>query len=161
MKVGVGVFLLKLEFWYCMEFNGASLWCIAIWVDVGPEHLLHWQEFPEVYVSRNHTSVFVISCLAITYLEDPRIFFAPVVETGPVTSTYILGKINLFVRQPLRPCPHFYLAAPSRLVQRLMFLTCLATDPVVPDSIPGATRFSEKWWVWNGVHSASWIQLNS
>jgi hypothetical protein len=22
-------------------------------------------------------------------------------------------------------------------------------------SIPGATRFSEKWWVWNGVHSAS------
>jgi hypothetical protein len=24
-----------------------------------------------------------------------------------------------------------------------------------PDAIPGATRFSEKWWVWNGVHSAS------
>jgi hypothetical protein len=24
-----------------------------------------------------------------------------------------------------------------------------------PDSIPGATRFPEKWWVWNGVHSAS------
>jgi hypothetical protein len=22
-------------------------------------------------------------------------------------------------------------------------------------SIPGATRFSEKYWVWNGVHSAS------
>jgi hypothetical protein len=31
----------------------------------------------------------------------------------------------------------------------------LATDPEVPDSIPGATRFSEKQWVWNGVHSAS------
>jgi hypothetical protein len=31
----------------------------------------------------------------------------------------------------------------------------LATDPEVPGSIPGATRFSEKWWVWNGVHSAS------
>jgi hypothetical protein len=24
-----------------------------------------------------------------------------------------------------------------------------------PSSIPGTTRFSEKWWVWNGVHSAS------
>jgi hypothetical protein len=24
-----------------------------------------------------------------------------------------------------------------------------------PGSIPGATRFSEKQWVWNGVHSAS------
>jgi hypothetical protein len=24
-----------------------------------------------------------------------------------------------------------------------------------PGSIPGATRFSEKYWVWNGVHSAS------
>jgi hypothetical protein len=24
-----------------------------------------------------------------------------------------------------------------------------------PGFIPSATRFSEKWWVWNGVHSAS------
>jgi hypothetical protein len=31
----------------------------------------------------------------------------------------------------------------------------MATDPEVPGSIPGATRFSEEW-VWNGVHSASW-----
>jgi hypothetical protein len=30
-----------------------------------------------------------------------------------------------------------------------------------PGSIPGATRFSEKSWVWNGVHSASWLQLRS
>jgi hypothetical protein len=30
-----------------------------------------------------------------------------------------------------------------------------------PGSIPGATRFSEKYWVWNGVHSASWVQLRS
>jgi hypothetical protein len=29
-----------------------------------------------------------------------------------------------------------------------------------PGSIPGATRFSEKW-IWNGAHSASWIQLRS
>jgi hypothetical protein len=31
----------------------------------------------------------------------------------------------------------------------------LATDPEVLGSIPGASRFSEKQWVWNGVHSAS------
>jgi hypothetical protein len=31
----------------------------------------------------------------------------------------------------------------------------LAIDPEVPGSIPGATTFSEKQWVWNGVHSAS------
>jgi hypothetical protein len=30
-----------------------------------------------------------------------------------------------------------------------------------PGSIPGATRFSEKQWVWNGVHTASWVQLRS
>jgi hypothetical protein len=30
-----------------------------------------------------------------------------------------------------------------------------------PDSIPGANRFSEKLWVWNGVHSASWVQFSS
>jgi hypothetical protein len=31
------------------------------------------------------------------------------------------------------------------------------TDRQVPGSIPGATRFSEKYWIWNGVHSASWV----
>jgi hypothetical protein len=30
-----------------------------------------------------------------------------------------------------------------------------------PGSIPGATRYSEKQWVWNGIHSASWVQLKS
>jgi hypothetical protein len=30
-----------------------------------------------------------------------------------------------------------------------------------PGWIPGASRFSEKHWVWNGVHSASWVQLKS
>jgi hypothetical protein len=28
-------------------------------------------------------------------------------------------------------------------------------------SIPDATKFTEKSWVWNGVHSASWVQLRS
>ena len=31
----------------------------------------------------------------------------------------------------------------------------LATDTEISGSIPGATRFSEQQWVWNGVHSAS------
>jgi hypothetical protein len=30
----------------------------------------------------------------------------------------------------------------------------LAANSEVPDSIPGATRFSEQQRVWNGVHSA-------
>jgi hypothetical protein len=30
-----------------------------------------------------------------------------------------------------------------------------------PGSIPGATISSEKKWVWNGVHSASRVQLKS
>jgi hypothetical protein len=30
-----------------------------------------------------------------------------------------------------------------------------------PGSIPGPTRLSEKYWVWNGTHSASWVQLKS
>jgi hypothetical protein len=30
-----------------------------------------------------------------------------------------------------------------------------------PGSIPSATRSSEKYWVWNRVHSALWVQLRS
>jgi hypothetical protein len=30
-----------------------------------------------------------------------------------------------------------------------------------PGSILGVTTFSEKYWVWNGVHLASWVQLMS
>jgi hypothetical protein len=37
----------------------------------------------------------------------------------------------------------------------------LSTDREVPGSIPGASRFSEKQWVWIGVHSASRGQLRS
>jgi hypothetical protein len=36
-----------------------------------------------------------------------------------------------------------------------------ATDPEVSGSIPGASAFSEKQRVWNGVHSASRGQLRS
>jgi hypothetical protein len=30
-----------------------------------------------------------------------------------------------------------------------------ATNSEIPGTIPGATRFCKKWWVWNGIHSAS------
>jgi hypothetical protein len=30
-----------------------------------------------------------------------------------------------------------------------------------PGSITGGTSFSDTYWVWNGVHSASWVQLRS
>jgi hypothetical protein len=33
----------------------------------------------------------------------------------------------------------------------------LAADPEISGSIPGNTRFSDKQWVWNGVHSASYL----
>jgi hypothetical protein len=35
----------------------------------------------------------------------------------------------------------------------------LAANPYVPGSIPGATRFSEYQWVWNGVRSA-FVRIN-
>jgi hypothetical protein len=34
------------------------------------------------------------------------------------------------------------------------WLEYLVTDPEVPAPIPGATRVYEKYWAWNGVHSA-------
>jgi hypothetical protein len=36
----------------------------------------------------------------------------------------------------------------------VMWSELLAADPEVPGPIPGATKFSEEQWVWNGVHSA-------
>jgi hypothetical protein len=35
----------------------------------------------------------------------------------------------------------------------------LTTDAGVPGSIPG--HYKKKKWVWDGVHSASWVQLKS
>jgi hypothetical protein len=37
----------------------------------------------------------------------------------------------------------------------VLWVGFLATDSEVPDFIPGTAKFSEKYWVWNGVHSAS------
>jgi hypothetical protein len=41
------------------------------------------------------------------------------------------------------------------LVYIYFYDTPEVTGPEVPGLIPGATRFSEKFWVWNGVHSTS------
>jgi hypothetical protein len=44
-----------------------------------------------------------------------------------------------------------YTGHPAEIIK----LEFLATDPEVLGSILGASRFSERHWVWNGVHSAS------
>jgi hypothetical protein len=44
---------------------------------------------------------------------------------------------------------------------RLCDLEFLPTDPEVPDSIPGPTRFSEKYGGLERVHSVSWGQSRS
>jgi hypothetical protein len=36
----------------------------------------------------------------------------------------------------------------------------MATDPEVLGSIPSTSRFSERQWVWSGVHSASWVLMS-
>jgi hypothetical protein len=62
-------------------------------------------------------------------------------------------------------CGHNYTQQNGNSQYKLTFLCQilrhLATDRQVPGSIPGTTIFSEKQWVWNGVHSASWVQLRS
>jgi hypothetical protein len=61
-------------------------------------------------------------------------------------------------------CTHWekcFLCCPE--IVRMVHLAKLPVgrDPEVLGSIPGASRFSEKGRVWNGVHSASWGQLRS
>jgi hypothetical protein len=58
--------------------------------------------------------------------------------------------------------------APSQQKNKYLFPGCQTLVVRVPGyrsrspgSIPCATRFSEKQWIWNGVHSASWVQMRS
>jgi hypothetical protein len=60
------------------------------------------------------------------------------------------GYVNV-----IQLCNFYVDVAYSRTASVIYRSDVLTTDPEVPGSIPGATRFSEKWWVWNGVHSAS------
>jgi hypothetical protein len=43
----------------------------------------------------------------------------------------------------------------KRVTELMLIKLIIITNPEVLGSIPGASRFSEKQWVWNGVHSAS------
>jgi hypothetical protein len=76
--------------------------------------------------------------------------------------------LNKFLQEPhgvtTQKTPFFIVTAvkTSNLTSYVLFaisvvcwLEFLAAEPEVPFSIPGATRFSERQWVWNGVHSAS------
>jgi hypothetical protein len=70
-------------------------------------------------------------------------------QTNPVhTTPYFLSKINYYY--------HFYYDRLCGLVTRVSGYRSRG-----PGSIPGATRLSEKQWVWTGIHPASWIQLRS
>jgi hypothetical protein len=53
---------------------------------------------------------------------------------------------------PVSPCVKVSVNLKKIELSQVQFLV---TDSEVPGSIPGATRFSEKQWVWNGDHSAS------
>jgi hypothetical protein len=52
-----------------------------------------------------------------------------------------------------------YRTVPTETAVVVWWLEFLATDSDVQGSIPGASRFSERQRVWNGMHSASWRQL--
>ena len=72
---------------------------------------------------------FMIPCIAILYYNNPK--------------RCSCAQSILF---------YFTAALTASVVQWSEFL---ATDAEVSGPIPGATRFSEQQWVWNGVHSAS------
>jgi hypothetical protein len=73
--------------------------------------------------------------------------------------------IDFYERNNNRSCGLLFMALGShvlwtmyryfRFVYLLRRSEFLATDPEVPGSIPGPTRFSEKLGVWNVVQSAS------
>jgi hypothetical protein len=50
---------------------------------------------------------------------------------------------------------YYPLTGPTSTASVVWWSEFLNTDPEVAGSIPGETKFSEKYWVWNGVHSAS------
>jgi hypothetical protein len=72
--------------------------------------------------------------------------------------SYFLSSISL--AHLSLPCfPSVFIYVPYRICDLVVRVPDYRSRG--PGSIPGATRFSEKWWVWNGGHSASWVQLRS
>jgi hypothetical protein len=64
--------------------------------------------------------------------------------------------VSVVLKQDLRSTrTNFNEIREARTSSVVQWSEFLATDPENPGSIPDATRFSEKYWVWNGVHSAS------
>jgi hypothetical protein len=79
---------------------------------------------------------------------------------GSIPSTsFNFIRLNLSV---WRLCDLCFFTASLSLMDRFcgLVVRVLGYRSGGPGSIPGTTRFSEKW-VWNRVHSASWVQLRS
>jgi hypothetical protein len=90
----------------------------------------------------------------ICYVEESR---PPLWSSGQ--SSWLLNGEVLF---PVRYELNLYMLCRRKWTASVVqWSESLAADPEVPSSIPGATRFSEKLWVWNGVNSASWAKLRS
>jgi hypothetical protein len=73
-------------------------------------------------------------------------------------------KVDTGYRTEIYPSPNSYITV-ILSVTIIVFLSegsleFLATDPQVLGWIPGASRFSEKQRVWNGVHSASSVLVS-
>jgi hypothetical protein len=68
-------------------------------------------------------------------------------------------KLLCFIQEC--PAVHVMLNAETIYKRRTMIYTLLSyASRNFPGSIPGTTR-KKTLWVWNGVHSASWVQLRS
>jgi hypothetical protein len=48
---------------------------------------------------------------------------------------------------------YIYIYNPTTIAFSVYWSEFLTTDPDVLASIPGGTRYSEKYWVWNRFHS--------
>ena len=132
----------------CLRYNFAAI----LWL----QFMVHVMLFPIINVLCFQDSTFcssLMSCFpGILFRHFPKYF-----ETAPVASLisgttlgFILLLLLLLLLTTINRCYNGYSTA--SVVQWSEFL---ATDTEVPGSIPGATRFSEQQWVWNGVHSAS------
>jgi hypothetical protein len=90
-------------------------------------------------------------------LRPLRQFLNPKCGTGEATGFSVLkNKLHPTRRcsgtGPLGGCPELFGSVPQCLQTLLRVPYYRSRNP---GSIPGATRFSEKYWFWNGVHSAS------
>jgi hypothetical protein len=114
-----------------------------------------------IHNRRNHLDaicsvVLIIFSLDKWYRNSARFDFTQLLKIGFATHKYQWRVLQNAKNDSLR----------SLRIHTI--LTCCFCDLMVrvpdyrsrgPGSIPGSTRFSEKEWVWKGVHLASWVQL--